>query len=82
MKILLPCLIAACAFPFAVQAETVTDVGEATEKALEMQREGRGAVPNRPMLEEAAERSYARYLESFTYPIPKLFEERQSFSPE
>ncbi|MDN5939423.1 MAG: DUF3613 domain-containing protein [Salinisphaera sp.] len=72
-------MLVAC-LPLATYADDITKVGETTERALEMQREGRGAVPNRPILKDVAERTYERYLESFTHPIPPLFKERQKFS--
>lgn len=75
-------ILLALAFPLAALADDLTEVGETTLQALQMQREGRGAVPNRPILKDVAERTYARYLESFTYPIPAQFEEREDFISE
>lgn len=62
-------------------AET-NDVGPTVREALEMQRSGEHSAPMRPMLEDVADRSYERYLESFTHPIPERFERDDSFSPD
>lgn len=67
--------------PLSVWAGEVTDVGDTTRNALDKQRRGVGAVENRPMLKDVADRTYERYLESFTYPIPERFESTDSFSP-
>lgn len=56
------------------------EVGSSVREALEMQRSGEHSAPMRPMLEDVADRSYERYLESFTYPIPERFERDNSFS--
>lgn len=66
-------------FPFSVLAGQVTDVGKATHNALEQQRSGVNAAPTRPMLKDVADRTYERYLESFTHPIPEQFEREQGF---
>jgi len=64
----------------AVHAGTVNDIGPTVHRALEMQRSGRNSVVTRPMLKDVADRTYERYLESFTYPIPEQFERDESFS--
>lgn len=64
----------------AVFAASPTEVGKTTRDALAMQREGDQSAPVRPMLEDAADRTYERYLESFSHPIPELYESRESFS--
>lgn len=46
-------------------------VGAATEAILKMQREGTAAGQTQPIAGEVATRSYQRYLESFTQPIPQ-----------
>jgi len=70
------CLAAATS----AQAGDVNHVGASVRNALELQRSGRAAAPVRPMLEGTAERSYARYLESFTYPIPEQFDRSGAFA--
>lgn len=61
-------------------AADVNDVGVSVRSALELQRGGRAGVPVRPMLEDAAENSYMRYLDSFTYPIPEQFDRDETFA--
>ncbi len=61
-------------------AGTVNDVGSTVRSALEIQRSGDQSAPARPMLKDVADRTYERYLESFTYPIPEQFERDASFS--
>ncbi|MES1925927.1 DUF3613 domain-containing protein [Salinisphaera sp. T31B1] len=61
-------------------AADVTDVGPTVHSALEMQRSGQQSAPVRPMLKDVADRTYERYLESFTYPIPEQFDRDASFS--
>lgn len=64
----------------AANAGNVNDIGPSVRSALELQRSGRASAPVRPMIEAAAERSYARYLDSFTYPIPERFERDGDFA--
>ena len=72
--------LAFCLLPLAVIAGQVTDVGETTLSELEKQRSGENAVETRPMLKDVADRTYDRYLESFTHPIPDQFEREQEFT--
>ncbi len=67
-------LLAFCLFPLAALAGQVTDIGGTTLGVLEMQRSGEKSVETRPMLKDVADRTYERYLESFTHPIPDQFE--------
>lgn len=60
-------------------AGSVTDIGQTTRSVLAMQAEGTNSVEPRPMLKEVAQRTYERFLESFTHPIPDQFE-RKHFS--
>lgn len=60
-------------------ASDLTEVGETTQNVLAMQAEGTNSVAPRPMLKEVAQRTYERYLKSFTHPIPARFE-RRNFS--
>lgn len=72
-------LAIACLLPLSALAGSVTDIGDTTLKALEQQREGVGAVETRPMLKDVANRTYERYLQSFTYPIPEEFDREEEF---
>lgn len=56
-------------------SDTVNDIGRTTHQDLEMQRSGRASVPVQPMSRAVATRVYKRYLKSFTYDIPKQFEQ-------
>jgi hypothetical protein len=58
-----------------------SDIGKTTRSVLQMQRAGRQSVETRPMLKDVADRTYERYLESFTYPVPERFDRESSFSP-
>lgn len=73
-------LVSVMLAPVSTWAGETTDVGDVTRDALDKQRRGVGAVENRPMLKDVADRTYERYLESFTYPIPERFESQDSFS--
>jgi hypothetical protein len=57
------------------------EVGKQTRSALELQRSGQAASgTERPMSGAVAERTYQRYLDSFTHPIPESFkDEEQEF---
>lgn len=69
----------AAGLPGVVAAGQVTDVGKTTQDALELQRSGSKSVETRPILKDVASRTYDRYLESFTYPIPEKFEREEDF---
>ncbi|GAB3674797.1 DUF3613 domain-containing protein [Salinisphaera aquimarina] len=74
-------LMGACAVAAgSAHAGDVNDIGPTVENALEMQSSGGQAAPTRPMLKDVADRTYERYLESFTYPIPEQFDRDASFS--
>lgn len=45
-------------------------VGERTERLLSLQRDGAAAGNALPVLGVEAERSYKRYLDSFSHPLP------------
>lgn len=70
-------LALACTTAF---AGSVTDIGKTTRDVLAKQREGEGAVEPRPMVKDSVERSYERYLESFTHSIPDQYEGGEGFS--
>lgn len=50
--------------------ETTIVIGAATESYLHLQRAGTAAGQAQPIRGDVASRSYQRYLESFTRPIP------------
>lgn len=58
---------------------TVNDVGKTTTQNMRNQAQGKNSVETRPMLKDAADRAYERYLESFTHPIPNQFEREPGF---
>ena len=66
----------------AAQADDAQPMGDATRAWLEMQRSGKSAAPAQRLSSAAEARVYARYLESFTHPIPEFYEERESFLAE
>lgn len=51
-------------------------IGDVTRLLFAAQADGRRAGGNLPMLGEAATRSWQRYMESFSQPIPEWFDER------
>ncbi|MEG2805393.1 DUF3613 domain-containing protein [Stenotrophomonas sp.] len=51
-------------------------VGDATRALLRLQSSGRQAGARLPMLGDQASLSYARYLQSFTHPIPEFLDTR------
>lgn len=66
------------ALPLLAQAQDAASSGNAREW-LELQKSGSAASPvARPLPGEIAERSYQRYAESFSQPIPKTLE-REGF---
>jgi hypothetical protein len=53
-------------------------IGQQTRAALELQRSGQAASgTERPPSGEVAERTYRRYAESFSHPIPESFQEEE-----
>lgn len=65
--------------PLSAMCGTVNDVGKTTARNLQNQAQGKNAVKTRPMLKDAADRAYERYLQSFTHPIPDQFEREPGF---
>ncbi|RZL57003.1 MAG: DUF3613 domain-containing protein [Variovorax sp.] len=61
--------------PSTVQAEDRSArVGDATQRLLALQRDGRAASPTpRPIAGDVATMSYQRYLDTFKRPIPEHF---------
>lgn len=60
------------------QVETAATVGTSTRNLLELQRSGRQAGPELPMLGAASALAYQRYLQANKYPIPEHFSENLS----
>ena len=61
-------------------SDLVLWVPDAETKGLWAAAQIRPTTGPTTMLEDVADRSYERYLESFTYPIPERFERDNSFS--
>lgn len=57
------------------QVETAATVGTSTRNLLDLQRSGRLAGPELPMLGAASALAYQRYLQANKYPIPEYFSE-------
>lgn len=57
----------------AEQQSSATTIGVSTRTLLELQRSGKQAGPELPMLGTASVLSYQRYLESHKHPIPATF---------
>lgn len=57
-------------------------VGTQTREWMELQRSGKAAGASQRLSGAAESRVYARYLESFTHPIPEFFKEREEFIAE
>lgn len=49
-------------------------IGDTTRALLQLQARGSHAGAHLPMLGDQASLSYARYLQSFTHPIPEFFD--------
>lgn len=49
-------------------------IGDTTRALLQLQASGASAGPRLPILGDQASLSYARYLESFTHPIPEFLD--------
>lgn len=64
------------------QAADDKPMGDSTRAWLDMQRSGKSAAPAQRLSSAAEARVYARYLESFTHPIPEFYKERESFIAE
>ncbi len=65
---------------YAVAGDTAQDqaVGAQTRSALELQRSGKAASNTpRPMSGAVAERTYQRYSDSFSHPIPESFKDKE-----
>lgn len=69
------CIVAGVAFPWALLAgeskEKTQEIGAATSALLELQRSGAAAGKAQPVSGDVASRSYQRYLEAFTQPLPE-----------
>lgn len=58
-----------------VEVNTAANVGTSTRNLLELQRSGRQAGPELPMLGAASALAYQRYLQANKYPIPEYYSE-------
>jgi len=69
------CMVAGVAFSGALLAdeskEKPQEIGGATSALLELQRSGSAAGKAQPVSGDVASRSYQRYLEGFTQPLPE-----------
>lgn len=72
-------LLAMAGWMAAAQADDSQPIGDSTRAWLDMQRSGKSAAPAQRLSSAAESRVYARYLESFTHPIPEFYDERESF---
>lgn len=68
------CMVAGVAFSGALLAdeskEKPQEIGAATSDLLELQRSGAAAGKAQPVTGDVASRSYQRYLEGYTQPLP------------
>lgn len=55
-------------------ASAKPQIGDTTRALLQLQASGTQAGPRLPILGDQASASYARYLESFTHPIPEYLQ--------
>ena len=60
--------------PLAQPLPTRPQIGDTTRALLQLQASGASAGPRLPILGDQASLSYARYLESFTHPIPEFLD--------
>lgn len=56
-------------------------VGETTRTLLDIQRDGSQAGPMQPLTGDQAALGYARYMRSFTHPLPEFFTTMATGSP-
>lgn len=60
--------------PLAPLLPSRPQIGDTTRALLQLQASGASAGPRLPILGDQASLSYARYLESFTHPIPEFLD--------
>ncbi|WP_447593994.1 DUF3613 domain-containing protein [Stenotrophomonas rhizophila] len=60
--------------PLATLLPSRPQIGDTTRALLQLQASGASAGPRLPILGDQASLSYARYLESFTHPIPEFLD--------
>ncbi|RZT29346.1 DUF3613 domain-containing protein [Cupriavidus agavae] len=63
------------------QRPNAVPVGDATRNLLAIQRSGTQAGPLQPLTGEQAALSYARYMQSFQYPLPEFYTSQATGSP-
>lgn len=73
-------LFSACSAWAEVEVNTAANVGVSTRSLLELQRSGRQAGPELPMLGAASALAYQRYLQANKYPVPEYFSENLNTS--
>ena len=56
-------------------------VGDTARNLLDIQRNGTQAGPMQPLTGDQAARNYARYIQSFNYPLPEYFATQATGSP-
>ncbi|WP_066742694.1 DUF3613 domain-containing protein [Cupriavidus sp. D384] len=56
-------------------------VGDTTRSLLDIQRNGSQAAPMQPLTGDQATLGYARYMRSFTHPLPEFFSTISTGSP-
>lgn len=56
-------------------------VGDTTRSLLDIQRSGSQAGPQQPLTGDQAALGYARYMRSFTHPLPEFFSTISTGSP-
>lgn len=61
--------------------EKVQEIGATTSALLELQRSGMAAGKPQPVSGDVASRSYQRYLDGFTQPLPEPKENEASAKP-
>lgn len=66
-------LFSACSAWAEVDVTTPANVGVSTRNLLELQRSGRQAGPELPMLGAASALAYQRYLQANKHPVPEYF---------
>ncbi|PLQ00913.1 DUF3613 domain-containing protein [Cupriavidus pauculus] len=82
------CALAAAAPAVAQQPPAPTEarpndvaVGDTTRNVLDIQRNGSQAGPMQPLTGDQATLGYARYMRSFTHPLPEFFSTISTGSP-
>ncbi|SDP31304.1 Protein of unknown function [Ralstonia sp. 25mfcol4.1] len=67
--------------PAEVRPANDVAVGDTTRSLLDIQRSGSQAGPQQPLTGDQAALGYARYMRSFTHPLPEFFSTISTGSP-